>query len=63
MKAKSAFVRSRRRWLEEGKQNTAYFFQLERACGKSNSIQKLHVNNAITDDPPKTIYCSTFYRN
>uniref|UniRef100_A0A3B5R4M7 Reverse transcriptase domain-containing protein n=1 Tax=Xiphophorus maculatus TaxID=8083 RepID=A0A3B5R4M7_XIPMA len=61
-KAEGAFVRSRRKWLEEGEQNTAYFFQLERTRGQFNSIQKLNINNFITDDP-QTIakYCSTFY--
>ncbi len=34
MKAEGAFVRSRRKWLEEEEQNTAYFFQLERLVVK-----------------------------
>lgn len=29
-RAEGAFVRSRRQWLEEGEQNSAYFFQLEK---------------------------------
>lgn len=63
MKAERAFVRSRKKWFEE-EQNTAYFFQQERAHGKSNSIQKLNINNIITDDSKKIAnYCSTFYRN
>lgn len=64
MKVEGAFVRSRSKWLEEGEQNTAYFFQLERSCSKTNSIQKLSINGVITDDPRKIAdYCSTFYRN
>lgn len=64
MKAEGAFVRSRRKWLEEGERNSAYFFQLERARGKSNSIQKLSINDVITDDPKKIAnYCATFYRS
>lgn len=29
-KAKGAFVRSRRKWLEEGEQNSSYFFQIRK---------------------------------
>lgn len=29
-RAEGAFVRSRRQWLEEGEQNSAYVFRLER---------------------------------
>lgn len=62
MKAEGAFVRLRRKWMEEGEQNTAYFFQLERTQSKFNSIQKLNINNIITDEPQRIAkYCSTFY--
>lgn len=30
-KAEGAFVRSRRRWMEQGEQNPAYFFRLEKS--------------------------------
>lgn len=60
-KAEGAFVRSRWKWLEEGQQNTAYFFQLERSCNKSNSIQKLSINGVISDPQKIAMYCSTFY--
>ncbi len=29
-KAEGAFVRSRKRWMEEGEQNSSYFFRLEK---------------------------------
>ncbi len=63
-KAEGAFVRSRCTWLEEGEQNTAYFFQLERSRNKSNSIKELNINGTTTDDPRQTAdYCSSFYSN
>lgn len=49
-KAEGAFVISRKRWLEEGEQNSAYFFRLERYRSKINSIYKLNINGVITDD-------------
>lgn len=64
MKAEGAFVRSRRKWLEEGERNSAYFFQLERARGKNSSIQKLNISDVVTDDAQKIAnYCSSFYRS
>lgn len=62
LKAEGAFVRSRRRWLEEGEQNTAYFFRLEKSQAKNNTIQKLNIDGDITDDPRKIAkYCSDVY--
>lgn len=64
MKAEGAFVRSRRKWLEEGEQDAAYFFQLKRSRSKTNSIKKLNINGVINDDPKKIAnHCSSFYRN
>lgn len=63
-KADGAFVRSRKRWLEEGEQNSAYFFRLEKLCAKTNSIHQLNINGIITDNA-KLIsnYCCNFYSN
>lgn len=40
----SKAVRSRRRWLEEGKQNSAYFFRLEKSMSKKD-IHQLKIGN------------------
>ena len=63
-KQKVPFIRSRKRWTEEGEQNSAYFFGLERYHGKFNSIQQLNINDTVTDNP-KIIadFCSDFYKN
>lgn len=48
--------------MEEGEQNTAYFFRLEKLHAKNNTIQKLNIDGDITDDPRKIAkYCSDFY--
>lgn len=51
VKAEGAFVRSRRQWLEEEEQNTGYFFWLEKSRSKTSCIQKLNIDEAVTDDP------------
>lgn len=63
-KAKGAFIRLRKRWIEEGEQNSAYFFNIEKYHGKVNAIQQLNINGTVTDDP-KIIadYCSKLYGN
>lgn len=62
-KAEDAFVRSRRRWMEQGEQNSAYFLRLEKSNATYNSLSKLIVDGIVTDDP-KTIsdYCNNFYK-
>ena len=63
-KAEGAFVRSRKRWLEEGEQNSAYFFRLERYRSKFNSIHSLNINGIVTDDAKLIAnLCSKFYSN
>ena len=37
IKAKGTFVRSRRRWLEEGETNSRYFYNLEKRNGEYTS--------------------------
>lgn len=63
-KAKGAFIRSRTRWIEEGEQNSHYFFNLEKHHSKNNNINKLNVNGIITEDHTMiSNYCSNFYQN
>jgi len=42
-KAKGAFIRSRSKCLEEGEQNSRYFFSLEKSRSTNNSISKLNI--------------------
>ncbi len=61
-KAEGAFIRSRRKWFEEGEQNSAYFFRLEREQAKINQIKKRMVDGNITDDPRNIAkFCAKFY--
>lgn len=61
-KAEGAFVRSRRRWLEEGEQNSQYFFNLERHH-INNNLSKLNVNGIVTKDHKLiSYYCCEFYK-
>lgn len=46
-KAKGAFVRSRRRWLEQGEKCAKYFFNLEKS---QSSLGKLRTNDVICDN-------------
>lgn len=63
-KAKGAFIRSRSKWLEEGEQNSRYFFSLEKYRSTNNSIRKLNVNGAITEDHRIiSEFCSKFYKD
>lgn len=60
-KAEGAFIRSRRKWIEKGEQNSAYFFRLERQQAKNNQIQRLMISN-ISDDPKNIAnFCAKFY--
>ncbi len=63
-KAKGAYVRSRRKWLEEGEQNSAYFFRLERFSAMNDSIDRLQTDDGVLDDPKEiAAFCSKFYNN
>lgn len=63
-KAEGAFIRSRKRWLEEGEQNTSYFFRLEKNQAMLNTIHQLEINGEISDDPKEiSKYCSAYYSN
>lgn len=49
-KARGAFVRSRRKWMEEGERNSKYFFNLEKRSAEINLIRKLKINSTVTED-------------
>lgn len=63
-----AYLSSRRRRrtkFEEGEQNSAYFFRLEKSLTKNN-IHQLKIGNSLSlSEDPKEIgnYCSEFYKN
>lgn len=62
-KAMGAFIRSRSKCLEEGEQNSHYFFSLEKHHSTINNINKLNINGVITEDQQKIAdFCSSFYR-
>lgn len=62
-RAEGAFIRSRKKWLEEGEQNSAYFFKMEKHHTKINTIDELIIDRNITEDPKiLSDFCSTFYR-
>lgn len=50
--------------MEEGEQNTSYFFRLEKNHATLNTIHQLKMNDKISKDPKEiSEYCSTFYCN
>jgi len=57
-KAEGAFIRSRYKWLENGEKNTRYFFNLEKRNGELTSINKLLINNTVTENGKKILYHS-----
>ncbi len=61
-KARGAFVRLRRKWLEEGEKNTKYFFYLEKRNAEMSSLVRLNINGQITEDPNEIKhFVSKFY--
>jgi len=63
-KVEGAFIHSKRKWLEEGEQNSHYFFSLERRNFVSNTINKLNIDGFTTDDHTViSQYCSEFFNN
>ena len=64
MQATEAFVRSRRKWMEEGEKNTQYFFNLEKRNAEISSIIKLNINGQITDNPVEiSNFVKTLFEN
>lgn len=49
--AKGAFLRSRAKWLEEGEENTSYFFALEIRNFKRNPLPAININGSLFMDP------------
>ncbi len=37
-------------WLEQGEKNTTYFFNLEKRSGEMSSLNKLLINNIVSED-------------
>ncbi len=49
-KAKGAFIRSRKQWLEMGEKNSKYFFNLEKRRVEVNAIKKMKIGGVICED-------------
>lgn len=63
-KAKGAYIRSRARWIEEGKKNTAYFCNLEKRRQEYNSICSLMIDGQeCTESKRIAIDVFNFYKN
>ncbi len=61
-KADGSYIRSRRKWLEQGEQSSAYFFRMEKHNFKNLTINSLQVNGTLTDNPKEIAsFCSNFY--
>ena len=62
-KARGAFIRSRRKWLEQGEKCTKYFFNLEKRNFELSSMCKLKINNLICEDVKGiSQYVADFYQ-
>lgn len=63
-KARGAYIRSRKNWLEEGELNSAYFFKLEMHNFAFSTIEQLCVDGKIVKDPKEIAnYSASFYKN
>lgn len=61
-KAEGSYVRSRRKWLEQGEQSSAYFFRMEKHNSRNLSISSLQINGILTDNSKDIAsFCSNFY--
>ena len=62
-KARGAFVRCRRKWLEQGQKCTKYFFNLEKQNFELSSLSKLKINDLISDDEKQiSQFVTDFYK-
>lgn len=61
-KAKGAFIRSRARWIEEGEKNSSYFFNLEKQKQALKTINRLSIDNCISQEKTQIDdYIYSFY--
>ncbi len=60
-RARGAFVRSRRKWLEEGEKNTKYFFNLEKRNAEMSSLVKLNIKGQISEEPDEIKHYELLY--
>lgn len=63
-RAEGSFIRSRRRWLEQGEQSTAYFFRMEKNNSRNLTINSLNIDGTESSDPKQiATFCANFYTN
>uniref|UniRef100_A0A8C2CG96 Reverse transcriptase domain-containing protein n=1 Tax=Cyprinus carpio TaxID=7962 RepID=A0A8C2CG96_CYPCA len=63
-KAKGAFIRSRARWIEEGEKNSSYFFNLEKQKQALKTINRLSIDNCISQEKTQIDdYIYSFYND
>ena len=63
-KAKVAFIHSRAKWIEEGEQNSSYFFKLEKQRQNKNGITQLSLNDTIINNPKDIAkMCEEFFKS
>lgn len=61
-KAEGLYVRSRKKWLEQGEQSSAYFFRMEKYNSRNLTISSLQINGILTDNRKEiACFCSNFY--
>lgn len=62
-KARGAFVRSRRKWLEQGEKCTKYFFNLGKSNFERSSLNKLKINDLKCEDEKQiSQFVANFYQ-
>ncbi|MCP3931562.1 MAG: hypothetical protein GY705_20955 [Bacteroidetes bacterium] len=54
-KVAGAQLRAKQKWIEEGEKNSKFFFDLEKARGSSNIINRLKLNDEVTVETPHEI--------
>ena len=54
-KAKGAYIRSRKRWIEKGEQNSAYFFRLEKSKNALATVDQIKVEGKRIEDQRELI--------
>ncbi len=54
-KVAGAQLRAKQKWIEEGEKNSKFFFELEKARGTSNIINRLRLDDNVTVDTPHEV--------